>query len=143
MNPATLTKAPVLPRTAGGSGDNAPPRLPPGSKQPGPDSAPDDDWALRCPICNLDWPLLPALFGFANRGAEFLELTLATREDPDGSDLACPTCDGSVHVADNLNPLTVEEAWAKKNHADFEDFYEQRGEREPLSREELERYVNP
>lgn len=142
MSPATLTKAPVIPRTASGGGSTDPPNLPPGSQQPGPDATPEDDWALRCVICNLDWPLIPRLFDYASAD-RFMALVMESRQDPDGSKLLCPCCTGPVHVANNLNPMSDEEAWSKRNHAEFERFYEQRGERSPLTDEELEKYVNP
>jgi hypothetical protein len=121
-----------------GGGSGRPPRHE-GPKQPGPPPRPDDDWALRCVICNEDWPLVPGLFGIA-RPERFMALVQETRTDPERAKLQCPVCLGSVHVADNLNPLPVDQAWSKKRHADFDRFYEARGQRDVLTRAELEKY---
>lgn len=121
-------------------GGGAPPLDPPNAQMPGPPSSPDESLALRCAICSIDWPPSPSLFGYDVDANEFFARAKLSETEEEEAALFCPQCGGTTHVAGNLNPISLEEAWRLKNYADFERFYEDRGERDVLTPEELEEY---
>lgn len=100
-----------------GGGTIAPPR-PPTTLPPGPPPTPHDDWGYRCVMCNIDWPALddPTLIG--------LPPDYRFRLPRDEEQGTCPVClNRPLHIACNINPLPMDEAWSLKNHADFDRYY--------------------
>lgn len=108
----------------------APPRKPP-EKGTGIPDRPDGDgyYGARCSICAIDWPLVPKLFG--------LHRAITTR---DKHTLPCPQCEEACDIASDIDPIEVGEAFRLKAHADFERYFEERGERDVLSEADLAQY---
>jgi hypothetical protein len=94
-----------------------------------PDSSPDEGYATRCLTCAIDWPLFPPLFG--------LERMIT---GADKHTLTCPQCGETCDMASNLDPIPLDEAKRLKAHADFDRFYERRGERIVLTEEYLAKF---
>ena len=105
----------------GGAGGGV---LDPPTSQGLPDPSWEDDNAVRCVLCNLDWPLIPALWdwGDADWNMSFAELQ-EFKDDVVNHRLVCPVCGEPTTFANNLNPLSEDMAWSLKNHADFERYY--------------------
>ena len=95
-----------------------------------PDESPESDWAIRCTVCAVDWPPDPRLFDLSRA------LVPADKET-----LPCPVCETLCSMAANLDPIDWHEAWSLKNHADFDRYYEKRGERDVLTEADLAKFA--
>lgn len=106
-----------------------PPIIPPGDLQGGPDPTPIDDEGWRCLPCGVTWPVEGRLFNLP------FNINFNPRYGPE-----CPVCKERTTYGSNLTPISLEEAWSLKNHADFERYFERRGPRDALTNEELMQY---
>jgi hypothetical protein len=112
-----------MPEFSGGSGGGV---MDPPTAQGLPPSTPEDAAGLRCMICNIDWPIIPALWDVGTPpDYSITEAELHTfMENVVSNVLKCPVCEDDLTVANNLNPIPDEEAFSLKRHADFDRYYE-------------------
>jgi hypothetical protein len=98
-----------------------------------PPQSPDDREAVRCLICNIEWPLIPNLWEEGKVGTRFMtdaEVGDFMRRALEGK-LPCPVCQEPTSFATNFQPISSEEAWELRNQAEFERHYERTRGRHP------------
>ena len=99
-----------------------------------PNWEPDETSAVRCLICNIEWPLIPLLFSEGaltekQRWIDEEELE-AFMERALKNELPCPVCREPCSFATNFLPIGDEEAWSLRNNAEFERYYKRTRGRE-------------